>query len=78
MLFGLVLSAVATHTSPAGPMSIASIHVSAIRPGSFAGWPAVAVVNVQPPSRLTRRPVYVVAKIVPSVAMRYFGSNVPP
>jgi len=46
MLFDLVPSAVATHTSPAGPMSIASIQVSAILPGAFAGWSAVAVVNV--------------------------------
>jgi len=37
----------------------------------------VAVVNVQPPSRLTRRPVNVDAKIAPSCAMRYLGSNWP-
>ena len=75
---GLPLLAVATQMSPVGAMSIASIHASAIRPGSPAGSSEVAVVNEQPPSRLTRSPVYVVAKIVPSCATRYFGSNVPP
>lgn len=78
MLLGFPLSAVATHTSPVGPMSIASIHLSAIRPASPAVRSDVAVVNEQPPSRLTRRPVKVVAKIVPSTAIRYFGSNIPP
>src|SRR5262245_49297449 len=78
MLFDLPVSAVATHTSPVGPMSIAEIHTSAIRPGSPAGLSAVAVVNEQPPSRLTRSPVNVVAKIAPSDAILYCGSNVPP
>src|SRR5262245_33471323 len=38
----------------------------------------VAVTHEQPPSRLTRRPLNVVAKIVPSFAIAYFGSNSPP
>jgi hypothetical protein len=62
---GLPLSAVTTQTSPLEATSIASTHESAIRPGSPAGASAVAVVNEQPPSRLTRRPVYVVANRVP-------------
>src|SRR6185503_8778619 len=77
MLFGLPVSAVATHTSPVGPMSMAEIQTSAIRPGSPTGLLAVALVNVQPPSRLTRSPVNVVAEIAPSAAIRYCGSNVP-
>jgi hypothetical protein len=68
---------VAIQTSPDGPMSIASTHESTMRPGSPGAAAEVAVVNEQPPSRLTRSPLYVVAKIVPSRAMRYFGSNVP-
>src|SRR5690242_12499979 len=67
MSLGCDVSAVAIHTSPFGPMSIASTQIL-----------VVAVVKLHPPSRDTRRPWYVVAKIVPSCAMRYFGSNVPP
>src|SRR5258708_37153677 len=65
--FGLPLSAVPTQISPVGPISSASIHSSAMRFGSFAGSSAVAVAKLQPPSRDTRSPVNVVAKIVPSV-----------
>ena len=72
------LSAVATHTSPVGARSMASIHSSAIRPGEPAGCSAVAVVHVQPPSRLTRSPSNVVANSVPPGVITYFGSNSPP
>ena len=58
-------------------MSSAEIQMSAIRPGSPIGLSAVAVVNEQPPSRLTRSPLNVVAKIAPSAAIRYCGSYVP-
>src|SRR5262245_21385775 len=75
---GRALSAVATQISPVGEMSSASIQMSEMLPGSPIGFSAVAVAHVQPPSRLTRRPVNVVAKIVPSLAIAYFGSNSPP
>jgi hypothetical protein len=75
---GRPLSAVATQTWPSGATSIASTHMPAIRPGSPAGRPSVAVRHVQPPSRLTRSPAYVVAKRVPAAVAAYFGSNRPP
>ena len=67
--FVLPVVAVPIQTVPSGPMSSASIHTP---------WVDAAVVKLQPPSRLTRRPSNVVAKIVPSVAIAYFGSHCPP
>src|SRR5688500_18083304 len=63
------VSAVPIQICPVGPIVSASIH-----------WPLVpaAVSNVQPPSRLMRRPSNVVAKIVPSDPIAYCGSHVPP
>jgi gamma-glutamyltranspeptidase/glutathione hydrolase len=75
---GMPVSEVPTQTVPSGPRSSASIQRLAIRPGALAGSSAVAVAKLQPPSRLTRRPVYVVAKIVPSPAIAYAGSHRPP
>src|SRR5512140_71273 len=68
---GAPLSEVLTQIAPSGPSARAAIERLAIRPGSPGGSSAVAVAKLQPPSWLIRRPVYVVAKIVPSPAMAY-------
>jgi len=68
----------ATHSSPVGAGSLASIQSSAIRPGASTACSAVAVAHVHPPSRLTRSPSNVVANSVPPGVITYFGSNSPP